>query len=260
MIRPLSILAALLLVGCDQSDGGWLHGYAEGEYIRLGAPAAGWLQSVPVQRGDRVEAGALLVRAGGWPPAGGDGRGRGAARPRELSARRPEARQAARGDRAAGGESRRGEGGAGVCRAGSGPAVPPRAPRFRRRSPPRSGTVRSRGGPGSGRCHGGRSRHRPAAGARRHDRGSCGRGRHVAGEPGSGALGDRAADGAVAHCRHGPRPRPRQRGVGRCRWHRRQPAAARQGQGALLRARAGSWAGSGSAKPSICAATAAPPA
>ena len=60
MIRPLSILAALLLVGCDQSDGGWLHGYAEGEYIRLGAPAAGWLQSVPVQRGDRVEAGALL--------------------------------------------------------------------------------------------------------------------------------------------------------------------------------------------------------
>ena len=60
MIRPLSILAALLLVGCDQGDGGWLHGYAEGEYIRLGAPAAGWLQSVPVQRGDRVEAGALL--------------------------------------------------------------------------------------------------------------------------------------------------------------------------------------------------------
>ena len=39
---------------------GWLHGYAEGEYVRLGAPAAGWLQSVPVQRGDRVEQGALL--------------------------------------------------------------------------------------------------------------------------------------------------------------------------------------------------------
>jgi HlyD family secretion protein len=50
----------LVLAGCDRSDDGWLHGYAEGEYVRLGAPAAGWLQTVAVQRGDRVEQGALL--------------------------------------------------------------------------------------------------------------------------------------------------------------------------------------------------------
>ena len=61
MSRRLVVCAIVLaLVGCDGGDDGWLHGYAEGEYVRLGAPAAGWLQSVPVQRGDRVEQGALL--------------------------------------------------------------------------------------------------------------------------------------------------------------------------------------------------------
>ena len=61
MNRLLAAGAVLLaLPGCDGGDDGWLHGYAEGEYVRLGAPAAGWLESVPVQRGDRVEAGALL--------------------------------------------------------------------------------------------------------------------------------------------------------------------------------------------------------
>lgn len=35
-------------------------GYAEAEYVRLGAPEAGWLESVAVARGDRVEAGAAL--------------------------------------------------------------------------------------------------------------------------------------------------------------------------------------------------------
>ncbi len=62
MTRMLAILVLLLLSGCDGADEGWLHGYAEGEYVRLGAPAAGWLEEVPVQRGDRVEAGALLFR------------------------------------------------------------------------------------------------------------------------------------------------------------------------------------------------------
>ena len=61
MSRLLAACAIVLaLAGCDGDDEGWLHGYAEGEYLRLGAPAAGWLQSVPVQRGDRVEPGALL--------------------------------------------------------------------------------------------------------------------------------------------------------------------------------------------------------
>jgi len=61
-----SLLAAfallLLLAACDSSVDGWLQGYAEGEYVRLGAPMAGWLESVPIQRGERVEPGALLFR------------------------------------------------------------------------------------------------------------------------------------------------------------------------------------------------------
>jgi len=60
MKRLLGAAAILLLAGCGGGEQGWLHGYAEGEYVRLGAPAAGWLQTVAVQRGDRVEAGALL--------------------------------------------------------------------------------------------------------------------------------------------------------------------------------------------------------
>ena len=56
----LAAIGALLLGGCDGDDEGWLHGYAEGEYVRLGAPTAGWLEAVPVQRGDRVEPGTLL--------------------------------------------------------------------------------------------------------------------------------------------------------------------------------------------------------
>ncbi|MGD9509734.1 MAG: HlyD family secretion protein [Geminicoccaceae bacterium] len=63
-MRPLAatLLLGLLLAGCDSPDDGWLQGYAEGEYVRLGAPAAGWLESVPIQRGDRVEPGTLLFR------------------------------------------------------------------------------------------------------------------------------------------------------------------------------------------------------
>jgi HlyD family secretion protein len=50
----------LLLAGCDAADQGWLHGYAEGEYLRMAAPSAGWLESVPVQRGDKVAVGDVL--------------------------------------------------------------------------------------------------------------------------------------------------------------------------------------------------------
>ncbi|MFZ1429603.1 MAG: biotin/lipoyl-binding protein, partial [Geminicoccaceae bacterium] len=51
-------MVLLVMPGCDRQDQRWLQGYAEGEYLRMGAPAAGWLESVPVQRGDQVEAGA----------------------------------------------------------------------------------------------------------------------------------------------------------------------------------------------------------
>jgi HlyD family secretion protein len=61
MIRVPVLLVALLSLGaCDDPQHRWLQGYAEGEYLRMGAPAAGWLESVPVQRGDHVEAGVLL--------------------------------------------------------------------------------------------------------------------------------------------------------------------------------------------------------
>lgn len=61
MMRALALLVALLsLTACDDPQHRWLQGYAEGEYLRMGAPAAGWLESVPVERGDQVEAGAPL--------------------------------------------------------------------------------------------------------------------------------------------------------------------------------------------------------
>ena len=61
-MRPrLAVVAlAVLLLGCDAPDEGWLHGYAEGEYLRLGAPTAGWLEAVPIARGDQVQPGDLL--------------------------------------------------------------------------------------------------------------------------------------------------------------------------------------------------------
>lgn len=59
-VRPLCAALLLVLVACDQGDPRWLQGYAEGEYLRMGAPAAGWLESVPVQRGDRVAGGDAL--------------------------------------------------------------------------------------------------------------------------------------------------------------------------------------------------------
>jgi HlyD family secretion protein len=51
------LLALLALPGCEREDPRWLQGYAEGEYVRLGAPAAGWIESVAVQRGNVVAAG-----------------------------------------------------------------------------------------------------------------------------------------------------------------------------------------------------------
>ena len=128
----------------------------------------------------------------------------------QLAARRPEAGQAAGGDRADRGQPRRGQGGAGLCRAGPGPAGQARPARFRRRGAPRSGALGGRGGAGARRRHGGRSRHRPAAGARRPDRRCRGRGRDARGRPGPGALGAGAAHGARADGRHGRGPRARQ--------------------------------------------------
>jgi HlyD family secretion protein len=49
---------AVLLAACGQNDERPLQGYVEGEYVRVAAPFAGWLQQLGVQRGDSVVAGA----------------------------------------------------------------------------------------------------------------------------------------------------------------------------------------------------------
>jgi HlyD family secretion protein len=63
--RPAVVLVLLLLLALAACDDGpeeqrWLQGYVEGEYLRLGAPEAGWVESVAVRRGDGVAAGAPL--------------------------------------------------------------------------------------------------------------------------------------------------------------------------------------------------------
>jgi HlyD family secretion protein len=57
----LLIVTLACLTACNESDERrWLQGYAEGEYLRLGAPEAGWVESLAVTRGEEVKAGAPL--------------------------------------------------------------------------------------------------------------------------------------------------------------------------------------------------------
>ena len=59
LVRTLA-LASLMLGGCQRPTvTGW-QGYLEAEFIHVGAPLAGRLDRLAVQRGDRVEAGAPL--------------------------------------------------------------------------------------------------------------------------------------------------------------------------------------------------------
>lgn len=55
-----ALAVPLLLAACGEEQQRWLQGYAEGEYLRLAAPEAGWLESVAVARGQRVRAGEPL--------------------------------------------------------------------------------------------------------------------------------------------------------------------------------------------------------
>lgn len=56
------LLSLLLLLGACREDEArnTFAGYAEGEYLRIAAPEAGWLQALPVAKGQQVAAGALL--------------------------------------------------------------------------------------------------------------------------------------------------------------------------------------------------------
>ena len=59
MKRLVLLLLAPLAVSCGEPSQRW-QGYAEGEYLRLGAPQAGWIESVEVERGTQVTAGTRL--------------------------------------------------------------------------------------------------------------------------------------------------------------------------------------------------------
>ena len=53
-------MLALLAVACGPAQDRPLQGYVEGEYVRVGAPFAGTLEKLSVQRGDQVASGAPL--------------------------------------------------------------------------------------------------------------------------------------------------------------------------------------------------------
>jgi len=53
----LAVTSPLLLTGCGQPDSSSFQGYAEGEYVYLSAPQAGYLKALDTARGSRVAAG-----------------------------------------------------------------------------------------------------------------------------------------------------------------------------------------------------------
>ena len=55
-MRVLLLLSRVVLIACGD-DGATVQGYVEGEYLRLGLPAAGRVVAVAVAKGDRVRAG-----------------------------------------------------------------------------------------------------------------------------------------------------------------------------------------------------------
>ena len=59
MKRWLVLILVPLAASCSEPAQPW-QGYAEGEYLRLGAPEAGWIESMAVERGRRVTAGTRL--------------------------------------------------------------------------------------------------------------------------------------------------------------------------------------------------------
>jgi HlyD family secretion protein len=58
----VALLAGAALAACTRIDPDRFSGYAEGEFVYVGPAVAGRLQTLAVQRGQRVESGALLFR------------------------------------------------------------------------------------------------------------------------------------------------------------------------------------------------------
>lgn len=55
-MKPIAILACLLVAGCTHHADDFIPGYAEGEYVRIASPIAGTLAKVYVKAGDKVAA------------------------------------------------------------------------------------------------------------------------------------------------------------------------------------------------------------
>ena len=196
MIRLFALLCILLWAGCDDGEQGWLSGYAEGEYVRLGAPDDGWLVEVPLQRCDKVEAGTLLFRLE-------DARQRAAvgeatAELAQARSRLADVKLGKRPEEIARLEANLAEARATLTYAEQDLERQVRldSPRLRGKFPTGSCPLGGSRGKGAGGGHGGRSRHRQAAGARRPDRGRCRRGDDARGAARGDAMGVGAADGA----------------------------------------------------------------
>lgn len=59
-IRAIVVFAGAFLTGCTAEPTGVVNGYAEGEYVYVGAPEGGWVTEVAVKRGMQVKVGDLL--------------------------------------------------------------------------------------------------------------------------------------------------------------------------------------------------------
>lgn len=59
-MKRAALLLLLALAACREDRPAEFAGYAEGEYLRIAAPEAGWLHDLMVAKGQRVEAGAPL--------------------------------------------------------------------------------------------------------------------------------------------------------------------------------------------------------
>ena len=66
MTRPILTvllpLATLLLAGCNAPEETGLHGYAEGDFIRIAPDLPGRITEAPAREGERIAAGSVLVR------------------------------------------------------------------------------------------------------------------------------------------------------------------------------------------------------
>jgi len=65
MTRPILTallpIAALVLAGCNAAEDAGLHGYAEGDFIRIAPDLPGRITAAPATEGARIEAGSLLI-------------------------------------------------------------------------------------------------------------------------------------------------------------------------------------------------------